>query len=433
MSTINFSYDPEWRDTLSAPFMTNAFIAGLCIALAAGVMGYFTIARRSTFAAHALAHIGLPGATGAVLLGLPVSLGMGVFALGGALVIGALGKRVSEREIATGTVLAFAEGRVDGSADDGNIDLLVKRSEDNGNTWSTPIKVYDDGENRCQNPAPVVLDNGRILLLFCWNERTPGSANGSGSSGHPRRVMKTYSDDDGKTWSTPEDIHDQVAIAGYTWYATGPCHAIVKTLAPNKGRIVVPCNHNKPGTNPKSERHAHLIYSDDQGATWHLGAVTDHPYGNESTVVELGDGSLMTNMRNYEPNSLGYRWQAVSRDGGLTYEPAQVTTLIEPNNNGCQGSILRYSINSAGKANLLFSNPDHGSSRRYGSIKLSSNDGRSWSRTFKYVPDNDFYSAYSDLAVLANKKVGVLFEHGHNNGKGIYFRSFEFAEIAAAL
>lgn len=187
-----------------------------------------------------------------------------------------------------GTVLAFAEGRVDGSADDGNIDLLVKRSEDNGNTWSTPIKVYDDGENRCQNPAPVVLDNGRILLLFCWNERTPGSANGSGSSGHPRRVMKTYSDDDGKTWSTPEDIHDQVAIAGYTWYATGPCHAIVKTLAPNKGRIVVPCNHNKPGTNPKSERHAHLIYSDDQGATWHLGAVTDHPYGNESTVVEPG-------------------------------------------------------------------------------------------------------------------------------------------------
>ena len=34
MSTINFSYDPEWLDTLSAPFMTNAFIAGLCIALA---------------------------------------------------------------------------------------------------------------------------------------------------------------------------------------------------------------------------------------------------------------------------------------------------------------------------------------------------------------------------------------------------------------
>ena len=110
MTGISFSFDPDWMYTLSAPFMTNAFLAGLCISLAAGVMGYFTIARHSPFAAHALAHIGLPGATGAVLLGLPVSLGMGVFALGGALVIGALGKRATQREIATGTVLAFATG-----------------------------------------------------------------------------------------------------------------------------------------------------------------------------------------------------------------------------------------------------------------------------------------------------------------------------------
>lgn len=107
---MGFSFDPDWMSVLTAPFMTNAFAAGLCIAFACGVMGYFTITRHSTFAAHALAHIGLPGATGAMLLGLPVSLGMGAFALGGALVIGALGKRVSEREIATGTVLAFATG-----------------------------------------------------------------------------------------------------------------------------------------------------------------------------------------------------------------------------------------------------------------------------------------------------------------------------------
>lgn len=110
MNGVTFAFDPNWLDTLSAPFMANAFMAGLAIALACGVMGYFTIARHSTFAAHALAHIGLPGATGAVLLGLPVSAGLGVFALGGALVIGALGKRASQREIATGTVLAFATG-----------------------------------------------------------------------------------------------------------------------------------------------------------------------------------------------------------------------------------------------------------------------------------------------------------------------------------
>lgn len=105
-----FAFDPGWLDTLTAPFMLNAFAAGLLIAVAAGAMGYFTIARRSTFAAHALAHIGLPGATGAVLLGLPSWMGLGAFALAGALVIGALGKKVGEREIATGTTLAFATG-----------------------------------------------------------------------------------------------------------------------------------------------------------------------------------------------------------------------------------------------------------------------------------------------------------------------------------
>lgn len=102
--------DPHWMDTLGAPFMVHALMAGFLIAIAAGAMGYFTIARHSTFAAHALAHIGLPGATGAVLLGLPVSAGLGLFSLAGALVIGALGKRASQREIATGTVLAFATG-----------------------------------------------------------------------------------------------------------------------------------------------------------------------------------------------------------------------------------------------------------------------------------------------------------------------------------
>ena len=90
--------------------MMSALLAGALISVAAGIIGYFTIARRSTFAAHAIAHIGLPGATGAVLLGLPVSLGMGVFAVAGALTIGVFGKKASKREVATGTILAFALG-----------------------------------------------------------------------------------------------------------------------------------------------------------------------------------------------------------------------------------------------------------------------------------------------------------------------------------
>ncbi|MBQ9681233.1 MAG: metal ABC transporter permease [Aeriscardovia sp.] len=107
---ISFSYDPQWRIVFGSGFMMSALLAGALISVAAGIIGYFTIARRSTFAAHAIAHIGLPGATGAVLLGLPVSLGMGVFAVAGALTIGVFGKKASKREVATGTILAFALG-----------------------------------------------------------------------------------------------------------------------------------------------------------------------------------------------------------------------------------------------------------------------------------------------------------------------------------
>lgn len=109
-STLALGYQENWLEILTSAFLRNALIGGTIVALAAGLIGYFIVVRNTAFAAHALAHIGLPGATGAVLLGLPVALGLAVFCVGGAVVIGALGKRASDREVATGTVLALATG-----------------------------------------------------------------------------------------------------------------------------------------------------------------------------------------------------------------------------------------------------------------------------------------------------------------------------------
>lgn len=103
-------YQTNWLEILDSAFMRNAMIGGTIVALAAGVIGYFVVVRQSAFAAHALAHIGLPGATGAVLLGLSPVFGLGVFCVGGAMLISALGQRASERDVVTGTVLAFATG-----------------------------------------------------------------------------------------------------------------------------------------------------------------------------------------------------------------------------------------------------------------------------------------------------------------------------------
>src|ERR1700750_2455935 len=103
-------YQSDWWPILGSAFMRHALVGGTIVALAAGLIGYFIIVRRTAFAAHALAHIGLPGATGAVLLGLPPVFGVGAFCVGGAVVIGVLGKRASERDVVTGTILAFATG-----------------------------------------------------------------------------------------------------------------------------------------------------------------------------------------------------------------------------------------------------------------------------------------------------------------------------------
>jgi zinc/manganese transport system permease protein len=107
---LDVGFQSNWVDVLQAPFVRDAFLGGSLVALAAGLVGWFVIVRSSTFAAHALAHIGFPGATAAVLVGAPVSLGLAVFCVGGALAIGLLGERLSTRDVATGTILAFATG-----------------------------------------------------------------------------------------------------------------------------------------------------------------------------------------------------------------------------------------------------------------------------------------------------------------------------------
>jgi zinc/manganese transport system permease protein len=103
-------FQPNWLEVLQAPFMQHALVGGSLVAVAAGLLGYFVITRQNAFAAHALAHIGFPGATGAILVGAPITLGLAVFCVGGGLLIGLFGRRVAEREIATGTVLAMATG-----------------------------------------------------------------------------------------------------------------------------------------------------------------------------------------------------------------------------------------------------------------------------------------------------------------------------------
>ena len=101
-------YQSNWTDILQANFMRNAYEGGTLVAIASGLIGYFVVIRRDAFAAHALAHIGFPGATFAVLVGISVTQGLALFCIAGALAIGILGKQVVNRDVSTGTILAVA-------------------------------------------------------------------------------------------------------------------------------------------------------------------------------------------------------------------------------------------------------------------------------------------------------------------------------------
>ncbi|HUC87819.1 MAG TPA: metal ABC transporter permease, partial [Candidatus Binatia bacterium] len=102
-----------WSDLVSMwqyDFMRHAFEAGTIVAIVAGIIGYFVIIRRLSFAAHALSHVGFAGAAGAVLLSLNPLVGLLAFTGGGGLGMAILGRRAAARDVQIGTVLAFMLG-----------------------------------------------------------------------------------------------------------------------------------------------------------------------------------------------------------------------------------------------------------------------------------------------------------------------------------
>lgn len=308
------------------------------------------------------------------------------------------------------TVLAFCEGRKNSRSDTGKIDLLLKRSIDGGRTWSAQQIVRSDGENVCGNPAPVVDEGtGIVWLLMTWNLGTDGEREiNSGTSKDTRRVFMTQSADDGMTWARPQEITASVKKADWRWYATGPVNGIQLTRGTNKCRLVIPCNHTELNSAGQSVSRAHMIFSDDHGASWRLGGIEDE-LTNESTVVERADGSLLHNMRSYHKKNR--RAVAISEDSGATWSRVKLDdALLEP---VCQGSILRYSWPENGnRSRILFSNPAS-TKRENLTIRVSYDEGATWPVSKVIHPGS---SAYSCLAVLPDRSTACLFECGEKSG-----------------
>ena len=319
----------------------------------------------------------------------------------------------------SGTILAFAEGRKNGVEDTGDIDIVLKRSKDQGKTWEPLIIVKNDGENRCRNQVPIYIPSiNRIILVYCWNLGADGKAS----------IFVTYSDDEGLTWSPEREITKDVTPTDYNWYATGPCHGIVKQFEPYKGRIIIPCNHNiKKEGGKASKGRSHIIYSDDNGETWHLGGIVNMEDTNESTVVELSTGELMLNMRCADPelqDNEKFRIVSKSQDGGINWSQCEYTSLKDPK---CQGSLLFYGLGDNNKGVILFSNPNSQTKRNNNTLQISFDDGETWSKQYSYTESD--YGGYSDLIKLSDGRVGVLYEYGFKNLGGISYQNIDLSQL----
>lgn len=303
---------------------------------------------------------------------------------------------------AQGTILAFCEGRKHGRGDAGEIDIVLKRSSDGGQTWSEMQLVVSEDGMTCGNPCPVVdRSTGTIWLPFCKN-LAEGDENLITQGKAPRTVWITHSTDDGMTWVEPTEITADVKNPSWTWYATGPCHGIQLT----SGRLLIPCDHiiGVHFDRQRDPYHSHVIYSDDGGGSWQVGGIVNEGT-NECAVVQTGDDAVYINCRNYRgAKRRAYAW---SHDDGESFSRfAYDETLIEPI---CQASLVRFTDEMRhGKNRVLFANPASIARERM-TVRLSYDECKTWSVSKLLHPGP---AAYSDLAVAPELTLSCLYERG---------------------
>ncbi|HET6859024.1 MAG TPA: sialidase family protein [Streptomyces sp.] len=314
-------------------------------------------------------------------------------------------------QVPGGALLAFAEGRWNSAADNGDIDLVLRRSLDGGCTWQPLQSVADAGTDTVGNPVPVVDPRtGDVVLVTC---RTIGGATqrqvrAGRVAASVRRVYVQRSTDGGRTWTPQRDITATVKASDWRWYAVGPGHAVALRHAGHRGRLLVPANHSSATTGRSG---AHSLYSDDGGHSWHIGYVSGSVSGplalNESTLAELPGGTVYINARDHDATAAGTRADAYSADGGRTLS---VPFRPQPQLAGptVQGSVLQAS-GLPWPGPLLFSGPSDPDRRRRMQVRASDDGGQSWRPVWSASQDP---AGYSDLVRTAPFGLGLLYETG---------------------
>jgi sialidase-1 len=344
-------------------------------------------------------------------------------------------------DLPNGDFLAFAEGRVNGSDDFGDVNLVLKRSEDGGKTWSALQMLVDYDKLQAGNPAPVVdlhdPEHPEGVVYLFYNTGNNHEYDIRMNKG-VREVWMMKSLDLGKSWQDPVNITPQVHrpnnpefnpgyISKEDWrhYANTPGHAFQFQQGKYKGRIYVAANHSVgPPQEDFMEYQAHGFFSDDHGKTFQLSESIEIPGSNEAIAAELSADRMIMSIRN-QRGDIRSRILAYSSDGGKTWDEAYFeAALPDP---VCQGSILQIGKRN-GKTILAHSNASDPKDRNNLTLKISFDEGETWEKSITIDSADDPgklpWTAYSDLLIVDEQSVGVLYEQ--DNYSKIIFKKIKW-------
>lgn len=330
-----------------------------------------------------------------------------------------------------GTLISIWDARHHNNRDlQGDMDIVIRRSEDRGETWEEPLTVLDMGTfgglpekfNGVSDANILVDENtGKIFIIGLWmhgvinpvtgeNEewldefspvwnhqwRNYGSQPGYEYHRSSQFII-TESVDDGLTWSEPRNLTEQVKKE--EWWLLAPAPGAGITL--KDGTLVFPTE----GRDETGLQFSSITYSKDGGITWK----TSNPAytnTNECMAVQLADGSIMLNMRERSNNGKiegNGRAIAITKDLGETWEEHHTSrhALIEP---ACMASLYMH------RDVLYFLNPNSTSQRDNMTVKVSFDQGNTWPEEYWTLLDQYRGSGYSCITKIDDDYIAVIYE-----------------------
>ena len=313
-----------------------------------------------------------------------------------------------------GTLLGVYDVRYNSSVDlQEYVDVGLSRSTDGGKSWEKmrlPLSFGEYGglpkaQNGVGDPSILVdTQTNTVWVVAAWthgmgNQRAWWSSHPGMDINHTAQLVLAKSTDDGKTWSKPINITEQVKDPSWYFLLQGPGRGITMS----DGTLVFPTQFIDSTRVP----NAGIMYSKDRGKTWKMHNMA-RTNTTEAQVAEIEPGVLMLNMRD---NRGGSRAIAITKDLGETWteHPSSRQALQEP---VCMASLIHVDAkdNILNKDILLFSNPNTTKGRNHITIKASLDKGLTWLPEHQLMLDEAEGWGYSCLTMIDKETIGILYE-----------------------